>query len=197
MKPIFFKSPEEFRKWLEKNHLSETELYVGFYKKHTGQPSMTWSESVDQALCFGWIDGIRKSIDEKNYQIRFTPRKPKSNWSAVNIRKIEELTKLGLMQQAGLAVFSLREEKRSEIYTYERKPHELSPEFAKKFRANKKAWTYFQAMAPGYKKHAIDWVMRAVKEETSHRRIATLIKDSEDGRKIRPLSYDKKPKAKQ
>ena len=197
MKPIFFTSPKEFRKWLVKHHRSETELYVGFYKKHTGKPSMTWSESVDQALCFGWIDGIRKGIDEESYCNRFTPRKAKSNWSAVNIRKIEELTKLGLMQPAGLAAFSLREEKRSEIYTYERKAHELSPEFLKKFKANKKAWTYFQEMAPWYKKHAIDWVMRAVREETSLRRLTTLIKDSEEGRKIRPLSYDKKTKAKQ
>jgi len=196
MEPIFFKSPGEFRKWLEKNHATKTELYAGFYKKHTGKPSMTWPESVDQALCFGWIDGIRKSIDDESYQIRFTTRKPKSNWSAVNILKIEELTKLKLIQPAGIAAFSMREEKRSEIYTYERTPHELSPSFEKKFKANKKAWAYFQSMAPWYKKGAIDWVMRAVKEETIHRRLATLIKDSEEGKKIRPLSYDKKSKIK-
>ena len=196
MKPIFFKTTMEFRKWLEKNHATTKELYVGFHKKHTGKPSMTWSQSVDVALCFGWIDGIRKGIDEEKYCSRFTPRKAKSNWSAVNIRKIEELTKLGLMQPAGIAAFSLREEKRSEIYTYERTPHELSPEFSEKFKANKKAWTNFQAMAPWYKKHAIDWVMRAVREDTSLRRLVTLIKDSDEGRKIRPLSYNKKPKAK-
>ena len=192
MKIIFFASPAEFYTWLKKNHSTETEVYAGFYKKHTGKPSMTWSQSVDQALCFGWIDGVRRGIDDESYQMRFTPRKPKSNWSAINIKKMEELTKLGLMQPAGLAAFALREEKRSNIYSYERKAHELSPEFEKKLKANKKAWKYFQLQAPSYQKTAIDWVMRAVQDETRKRRLAALIKDSEAGRKIKPLSYGKK-----
>ncbi|MEP7236003.1 MAG: YdeI/OmpD-associated family protein [Ignavibacteriota bacterium] len=190
--PIFFPSPKELRKWLQKNYKSEKELLVGFYKKHTGKPSMTWSESVDQALCFGWIDGVRKSIDDQNYLIRFTPRKPRSNWSAINIKKVEELTKLGLMKPAGLAAFALRDEKRSKIYSYEEKSAGLSSEFEKIFRANKTAWKFFQEQAPWYRKVSAAQIMRAVREETRVKRLNELITDSEAGKKIKSLSYNKK-----
>jgi len=190
--PIFFTSPKEFRKWLEKNHTSEKEVFIGFYKRHTSKPSLTWPESVDQALCFGWIDGIRRSLGDASYMIRFTPRKPGSNWSAINIKKVEELTKLGLMKPAGLAAFAFREEKRSRIYSYEEKADALRPEFEKKLKANKKAWAFFQAQAPWYRKVASAWIMRAIREETKLKRLGDLITDSEAGRKVKPLSYQKK-----
>src|SRR5436190_15451849 len=135
--PTFFEKQSDFRKWLQKNHKRETELLVGFYKVGSGKPSMTWSQSVDEALCFGWIDGVRKSIDKDSYQIRFTHRKPTSIWSAINIKKIEELTKKGLMQPAGLASFEKRVESRSKIYSYEKEPAELTQSFKKLFKTNK------------------------------------------------------------
>ena len=194
MKPVFFRSPAEFRKWLEKNHASLTEVYVGFHKKHTGKPSLTWPESVDQALSFGWIDGIRRSIDDESYHIRFTPRKAKSIWSAVNIKKIAELQKLGLMKPAGLEAFNKRNEKRSKVYSYEEKAQSLSGEFLKKLKANKKAWTFFESQAPWYKRTASAWIMRAVREETKLKRLEEVIRDSEAGRKIKSLSYTAKKK---
>src|SRR5687767_1560284 len=148
MTPKFFPKPSDFRKWLQKNHKKEKELLVGFYKVDSGKKNMTWSESVDEALCFGWIDGVRKSIDNDSYQIRFTPRKPASNWSEVNIQKIEKLTKQGLMQPAGLASFENRKENKSRIYSYEKEPADFSPEIKKQFKANKKAWDFFQSLAP-------------------------------------------------
>jgi uncharacterized protein YdeI (YjbR/CyaY-like superfamily) len=181
MKPIFFSEPSEFRKWLEKNHSKEKELLVGFYKVNSGKPSMTWSQSVDQALCFGWIDGVRRSIDNDSYLIRFTPRKASSIWSAVNIKKVEELSRNGLMHQAGLAVFQNRVNGRSKLYTYEKKGILLSPEYEKMFKANKKAWVYFQALAPSYRKTSIHWVMSAKQNETQIRRLKILIADSESG----------------
>src|SRR5688572_20855102 len=125
MKPIFFETGGDFRKWLSKNHKKETELLVGFYKVGSGRPSMTWSESVDEALCFGWIDGVRKSMDDKRYTIRFTPRRPTSIWSAVNIKKMEELIRKGLVQPEGLAAHEKRNENRSKIYTHEKAPVKL------------------------------------------------------------------------
>src|SRR5688572_15149318 len=125
MTPIFFSTPSGFRRWLEKNHKKKTELLVGYYKIGSGKPSMTWSESVDEALCFGWIDGVRSSIDELRYQIRFTPRKPNSIWSDINIKKVKELTKKGLMKQAGLDVFNQRKEHKSRIYSYEKPPDDF------------------------------------------------------------------------
>src|SRR6187549_476911 len=126
VQPTFFATQSDFRKWLEKNHSKATELFVGFYKVDSGKPSMTWSESVDQAICFGWIDGVRKSIDKDSYFIRFTPRKPTSIWSAINIKKVEELTKQGLMQPAGLASFEKRTEGKSRIYSFEQEKVELT-----------------------------------------------------------------------
>ena len=181
MTPNFFSSPKEFRKWLEKNHKKETEVIVGFYKVHAGKPTMTWSQSVDQALCFGWIDGVRKSIDQDRYQIRFTPRKPSSIWSAVNIRKIEALTKEGLMQPAGIASYQKRIENKSKIYSFEKEEARLSPEFEKIFKANKIAWQYFQSLAPSYRKTSKHWVTSAKQEATRLKRLHILIKDSEAG----------------
>lgn len=188
-KPTFFAKPEDFRKWLLKNHQTATELIVGFYKVDSGKPSMSWSESVDQAICFGWIDGVRKTIDEESYLIRFTPRKPTSIWSAVNIRKVEELTKQGLMQPAGILAFEKRKEHKSKIYAYEKEAVKLSADFEKKFKANKKAWAFFQSLPPSYHRSAIDWVMSAKQEATSIKRLNELINDSEAGRKIKRLSY--------
>lgn len=187
--PTYFPTQATFRKWLQKNHEKAVELLVGFYKVGSGKQSMTWSESVDEALCFGWIDGIRKSIDEESYSIRFTPRKPKSIWSAINIKKIEELSKQGLMHPAGLAAFSRREENKSRIYSYEKEIATLSDDFLKIFKSNSKAWKYFQSLAPSYKNHAIHWVMTAKQETTKIKRLQELIRDSEAERKIKRLSY--------
>ena len=181
MTPIFFASQSDFRKWLQKNHKKESEVLVGFYKVGSGKPSMTWSQSVDEALCFGWIDGVRKSIDNDSYQIRFTPRKPGSNWSEVNIKKIEELTKKGLMQPAGHAAFEKRIESKSGIYSFEKEETELTPDFKKQFKANKKAWEYFQTLAPSYRKISTHWVMSAKQESTRKKRLNQLITDSKVG----------------
>lgn len=189
VQPIFFSSQFEFRMWLEENNKKETELFVGYYKVNSGKPSMTWSESVDQALCFGWIDGVRKSIDDASYFIRFTKRKPNSIWSAVNIKKIEELKRLGLMKPAGIAVFNLRQESKSKIYAYEKEAVKLSKDFEARFRANKKAWSFFQSLPASYHEPAINWVMSAKQETTRAKRLEELMRDSEAGRKIKRLSY--------
>ena len=177
----FFSTPAAFRQWLQTHAAQATELLVGFHKVGSGRPCMTWSESVDEALCFGWIDGVRKSINKESYQIRFTQRKPTSIWSAINIKKVEELTKQGLMQPAGLASFEKRVESRSKIYSYEKDEAELTQSFKKQFKANKKAWNYFQALAPSYKKVSTHWVMRAKQEATRLKRLKELIADSAIG----------------
>jgi uncharacterized protein YdeI (YjbR/CyaY-like superfamily) len=187
--PNFFSTKSSFRKWFEKNHDKATELLVGFYKVNSGKQSLTWSESVDEAICFGWIDGIRKSIDAESYSIRFTPRKPGSIWSAINIQKVENLSKQGLMHPSGIAAFQKREEKKSAIYSYEKAPEKLSDDFLKKFKSNKKAWNFFQSMAPSYQRTAIHLVMTAKQEITKLKRLDELIKDSEAGRKIKRLNY--------
>ena len=181
MTPIFFAKQSDLGKWLQKNHKKETELLVGFYKVGSGKPSMTWSQSVDEALCFGWIDGVRKSIDEDSYQIRFTQRKPTSIWSAINIKKIEELTKQRLMQPAGLASFEKRMETKSKIYSYEKDKVEFTLNFKKLFKANKKAWNYFQSLAPSYRKVSAHWVMSAKQEVTQIKRLNQLISESAAG----------------
>lgn len=181
MSPHFFATQADFRKWLEKNHKTETELIVGYYKVGSGKPSMTWSQSVDEALCFGWIDGVRRSIDADSYQIRFTPRKASSIWSAVNVKKVEELTKQGLMKPAGLAAFEKLLENKSKIYSHEIGKVEFSAEFESQFKANKKAWDYFQSLAPTYKNASINWVMSAKQEATKTKRLKELIQDSESG----------------
>jgi len=188
--PTFFASPSVFRSWLEQHHASQQELWVGFYKKSSGRPSITWPESVDAALCFGWIDGIRKNVDEISYKIRFTPRKPRSKWSEVNVRRVAELQTLGLMQPVGLNAFALRTG--SAHYSYEqRKTVELEAPYAKQFRANKSAWKFFEAQPTGYRRLAIFWVMSAKKEETRRKRLGQLIADSQKQRRIAALTRNR------
>ncbi|MFD1142417.1 YdeI family protein [Larkinella insperata] len=183
----FFATPAEFRQWLEENHSTEKELVVGFYKVGSGKPSMTWPQSVDEALCFGWIDGIRKSIDDTSYQIRFTPRKAKSIWSAVNIKRIGELMEQGLVRSAGLTIFQERDLKRAGLYTHEQTDWQLSAEFEARLKANEPAWQFFQKQVPSYQKSAIHWVMGAKQETTRQKRLADLIEDSANSRKVAPF----------
>ena len=189
MKPTFFAEPADFRAWLEENHERAAELWVGFHKKATGRPSITWPEAVDEALCFGWIDGIRRSLGDESYMIRFTPRKPRSTWSAVNIARAKELVAEGRMRPAGLAAFEARSDERSAIYSYEqRHGAKLAPDEEREFRANSRAWEFFHAQAPSYRKPALWWVVSAKREETRARRLRTLIEDSANGRRLRHLS---------
>lgn len=174
-KPVFFESAAAFRSWLEKNHQSEKEIVAGYYRVDTGKSTMTWSDSVDEALCFGWIDGIRKSVDEESYCIRFTPRNPKSNWSAINVKKMEELVKQGKMTQAGLAAFDKRLENQTAIYSYENRQEKLSPELESKFAAHQDAFDFFCSQAPSYQKAVIYWVMSAKQEQTRETRLTRLI----------------------
>src|SRR3954449_8743836 len=180
MEPTFFATPEDFRAWLEAHHDTESELLVGFHKKGSGRPSITWPQSVDEALCFGWIDGIRRGIDETSYSIRFTPRKPTSNWSSVNIARVAELEKEGRMRPAGRAAFERRSAARSGIYSYEqRKPARLVPDQQREFETeNPEAWAFFSPQPPGYRQQAIHWVVNAKRPETRANRLATLIEDS-------------------
>ena len=188
MRPTFFKKQADFRTWLEKNHDKKRELLVGFYKKAPGKPSMSWPEAVDEALCFGWIDGVRKRVDDTRYTIRFTPRTGRSTWSAVNIKRAKELKKQGLMLPAGIAAFEKRSEERSRTYSYERKHAALDPAFEKRFRANKKAWAFFDGQTASYKKAAVWWVISAKREETRLRRLDQLIEVSSQGQAIPPLA---------
>lgn len=185
--PVFFKSPDELRKWFEKNHAKERVVWVGFYKKGTGIDSITWSESVDQALCFGWIDGIRKKVDDKCYKIRFTPRNPKSHWSAVNLEKIKQLKKAGLLMPAGLNVFNARNKENARKASFESEEKSLSKELADKLKSNKGAFEFFENIAPSYRKATIHWIMSAKQEATRLRRLNILIESSLEGKKIPPL----------
>jgi uncharacterized protein YdeI (YjbR/CyaY-like superfamily) len=195
MKPLYFASPQKFRAWLEKHHQQTQELWVGFHKKASGKPGITCPEAVDQAICFGWIDGIRKSVDESSYTIRFTPRKPDSTWSAINVKGVRALTKSGHMQPAGLKAFQHLKSEKSTIYSYEqRKSAELEAAHEKQFRANQKAWDFFLAQAPWYRRTAAWWVISAKKEETRLRRLQNLIDDSAQGRTIPPLTRPAKSK---
>jgi uncharacterized protein YdeI (YjbR/CyaY-like superfamily) len=190
--PLFFAKSSEFRAWLEKNHDKASEIWVGFHKKDSGKPSITWPEAVDQALCFGWIDSVRRSVNDTSYANRFTRRKARSTWSAINIRRAKELISLGHMQPAGLKAFEQRTDERSAIYSYEqRQSAKLSGPFEKQFRANKKAWEFFQAQAPWYQRVATFWVVSAKKEETRLKRLVNLIKDSENQLTIPPLTRPK------
>ena len=185
----FFAEPAGLRAWLEENHDRATELWVGFHKKGSGKPSITWPESVDEALCFGWIDGVRKSLGPESYVIRFTPRKARSTWSAVNIRRAQELAAEGRMRPAGLKAFEARTDDRSAIYAYEqRHAARLDPEHEREFRTNAKAWEWFQSRPPSYRKTATWWVVSAKREETRLKRLRTLIDDSANGRTIRHLT---------
>ena len=185
MLETFFPTPLAFRKWLEKYHEKETEILVGFYKVNSGKASMTWSQSVDEALCFGWIDGVRKNIDDISYSIRFTPRKPKSIWSAVNIKKMNDLLERNLVHPAGLEAFNKRKEEKSRIYAYESETKKLAPGLEKKFKANKKAWQFFSAQAPSYQKTIIHWIMTAKQETTQLSRVTKVINESELQKRLR------------
>lgn len=183
----YFATPAALRRWLERNHESARELWVGFYKKASGKPSITWPEAVDQLLCFGWIDGIRKSVDGMSYAIRVTPRRRGSLWSAVNTRRVQELIELGLMCPAGAKAFSERDEERAGRYSFERENVKLSAAQTKQFRASPGAWRFFQSQPPGYRKTATWWVVSAKQETTRRKRLTTLIADSASGRRIAPL----------
>jgi uncharacterized protein YdeI (YjbR/CyaY-like superfamily) len=189
MEPTFFATPAQFRAWLEEHHESETELLVGFYKRASGKPSITWPESVDQALCFGWIDGVRRSLGDEAYTIRFTPRKARSNWSAVNVARMNELAAEGLVQPAGVAAFERRSDDRTAIYSYEqRKNATLPPEYEQQLRADAAAAEFFDSQPPWYRRTATHWVISAKREATRERRLAQLIEDSASGRRIGPLT---------
>jgi uncharacterized protein YdeI (YjbR/CyaY-like superfamily) len=188
MKIVHFSSQEEFRKWLVKNHAAAGELFVGFHKKSSGKKGATYSEALDEALCFGWIDGVRRSIDADNYMIRFTPRKPKSIWSLVNVRHVERLQKAGKMAEPGLKAFALREKHRTGIYSFEQKRPGLSAKFKKLFRANGPAWEFFCRQAPWYQRTAGHWVVRAKQEETRLRRFAKLVEVSVNGQRLDQLT---------
>lgn len=180
----FFATQAAFREWLEKHHKKETELLVGFYKVNSDKPSMTWSQSVDQALCFGWIDGVRKSIDTESYSIRFTPRRSNSIWSAINIKKVEELQKTGLMTPQGQKAFDLRTENKSRIYSHEKEPAILDPNYESQFKINTLAWDFFNAQAPSYKKVMIHWIMTAKQEKTRVSRLEKTIQVSEEQKRM-------------
>ncbi|MDT4968415.1 MAG: hypothetical protein QOJ64_3152 [Acidobacteriota bacterium] len=190
----FFRSPSAFRKWLEKHHATADELWVGFYKKASGKASITWPESVDDALCFGWIDGIRKRVDDLSYTIRFTPRRQGSIWSTVNIKRAGELIEEGLMQAAGMKAFEARQANKSGIYAYEQRSEELVEPYASKFKGNKAAWKFFNHQPPGYRKLANWWIVSAKKEETRLRRLQKLIDDSAQARRLGELSGTKTSK---
>ena len=190
MEPRFFATPAELRAWFEAHHADAGELLVGYYKRGTGRPSITWPESVDEALCFGWIDGVRRRIDDEAYSIRFTPRKPSSIWSTVNVRRMGELVAVGLVAPAGLRAFEARRDDRSGVYGHERATAaELEPEQQRRLEADAEAWAWFSAQAPSYRRTAIHWVVSAKRAETRERRLATLIEDSRAGMKVKPLRW--------
>ena len=187
-RPLFFATPADFRKWLRENHATASELWLGFHKKSSGRRSITWPQSVDEALCFGWIDGLRKTIDSESYQIRFIARRPKSNWSAVNVRRMQELAREGRTHPAGIEVFKQRAPEKSGIYAYEnRQSAVLSKAAEKQFRSKPAAWDFFQQQPRWYRQTIIWWVVSAKKTETQQRRLETLIADSKAKRRIRLL----------
>lgn len=193
-KPTFFPTPADFRAWFEAHHDKFHELFVGFHKKNSGKPGITWPESVEVALCFGWIDGVRKSLDETSYTIRFTPRKPTGTWSSININLVRKLTKQRLMHPAGLKAFAARSERKSSIYSYEqRKNPRFTREQEKQFRANKPAWEFFRSQAPWYQRVTTYWVISAKREDTKLKRLSELIEYSQN-HKILPRNTPTKKK---
>ena len=183
-RPTHFASPEAFRRWLRQNHASAAELWVGFHKKATGRPSITWPESVDQALCFGWIDGLRRGVDESSYMIRFTPRRRGSVWSAVNVRRYRELEASGKLARAGREAFADRRENRSGIYSYENRRERLDEPYATRLRRNRRAARFFESQPPSYRRAAIWWVVSAKQEATRRRRLERLVRESAAGRRL-------------
>jgi uncharacterized protein YdeI (YjbR/CyaY-like superfamily) len=190
MQAKFFTSPAQFREWLEKNHDHATELLIGFHKKGSGKKSITYAEALDEALCFGWIDGVRRSLNETSYVQRFTPRKPRSIWSNINVNHVERLKKEGRMHAAGLEAYARRDPKRTGIYSFENRPLELAPEYEKTFRQHKAAWKFFQEQPDGYKRLLIFRTMSAKKEETRLRRLKQLIECSAKGERMGILKKD-------
>lgn len=188
----FFPSPAAFRRWLEKHHAKALVLWVGFYKKDSGRPSITYPEALDEALCYGWIDGIRKAVDDASYTVRFTPRKPDSIWSLVNIRHVDRLTKLGRMMPPGIVAFESRDEEKSKRYSYENHLRKLDGSYEKKFRSRKKAWKFFEAQAPWYRRTASWWVTSAKREETRRKRLEFLIEVSDKQQRLAQLTSKKK-----
>ncbi|MEO9803921.1 MAG: YdeI/OmpD-associated family protein [Reichenbachiella sp.] len=190
--PLFFSSAGEFNDWLLANHEKSNEQWIGFYKVKSGRPSMTWSESVDQALCYGWIDGLRKSIDEVSYKIRFTPRKPKSHWSAINLAKMKMLLAENLVSPAGIAIYEKRDKKNVNGASFEQKNIKLKKEYEESIKRNAVAWAFFNNLPPSAKKPSIWWVMSAKQETTRQRRLGILISSSERGERIPMLIAGKK-----
>lgn len=183
--PTYFATPTDFRRWLTRHHKAATELLVGFHKKATGTPSMTWPESVDEALCVGWIDGVRRRVDDARYSIRFSPRRAKSIWSAINIARVKVLAAEGRMRPAGLAAFERRDEKRSRIYAYEQiKKATFDAAQLRAFKANRAAWKFFREQAPSYRQRCIYYVTSAKQEATRARRLKRLIAESAAGREL-------------
>jgi uncharacterized protein YdeI (YjbR/CyaY-like superfamily) len=184
MNAVFFQNQDDFRKWLEENHETATEIIVGYYNVKSGKGGMTWSESVDQALCFGWIDGVRRKMGEESYCNRFTPRRAGSNWSAVNIAKVAELAKTGLMMPAGIAAYEKRKAEKSAVYAYENELKQLSEDYEKRFKANETAWNFFEKQANWYRKQMINWVMTAKQEATREKRLNKLITESAEEKRL-------------
>ena len=184
MRPLFFKDQMAFRAWLEKNHDKEKELIVGFYKVDSGRHNMSWSQSVDQALCFGWIDGIRRSIDTDSYCIRFTPRRANGIWSAVNIKKAEDLTASGLMHPSGIKAFEKLNPVKSKVYSFESETKELPPDYEAKIKSDEAAWTFFVKQPPSYRKVITHWILSAKQEPTKLRRLDKLISECHNGNRI-------------
>ena len=183
---VFFDSPEAFYDWLAEHHATETEVFVGYFKKATGKQTMTWSQAVDQALCFGWIDSVMRSIDDERHMQRFTPRKPGSNWSKVNVEKVARLEAEGLMSDAGRKAFKARTDDKTGVYSFEsRDAAELPPEFEERLRANATAADFFNAQAPWYRRSVTHWIISAKKEETRLRRLKNLIEDSAQERRLK------------
>jgi uncharacterized protein YdeI (YjbR/CyaY-like superfamily) len=194
VEPTYFASPGELRDWLDEHHATVSELIVGFWKKGTGRPSVTWEQVVEEALCVGWIDGIRRGIDDERSTIRLTPRRKGSNWSAVNIAKVAELRAAGRMRPAGEAAFAARRDDRSAVYSYEQRHlASLVADEEARFRANQTAWHWFEAAAPSYRQAATHWVVSAKRPETRARRLDTLIEDSAAGRRIGPMRRPSEP----
>jgi len=184
MNPRFFRAPSAFRAWLTKNHETTSELLVGFHKRGSGKPSLTWPESVDEALCFGWIDGVRKRLDDDSYTIRFTPRRKQSIWSAVNVKRALELDALGLMTPRGLSAFEARKENRSGIYSYEQRSEQLPEPYAARLKKHKAAYSFFLAQTPSYRKKLGWWVVSAKQDATRLKRLSQLIEASTNGRRL-------------
>jgi uncharacterized protein YdeI (YjbR/CyaY-like superfamily) len=194
MKVVFFESPSDFRKWLETGHQNCPELWVGLYRKASEKPSITYPEALDEALCFGWIDGVRKKANADAYTVRFTPRRPTSQWSAVNMKRAQELASQGRMRPAGLKAFEAAKHQSRRYFCDQRHEASFDQDAERRFRAHRKAWTFFQAQPPWYRRTAVFWVASAKKEETRQRRLAALMADSEHGMRIQPLARPSVPK---